>query len=581
MDKTIIKQSRPLNLEVLRVSIAFVCTIGLYFLTFYGLFYYLQLAVFLLLLFISRDILGEGFDALGRFEIRYESLAFISSIAALMNGLASWSVENYFALSSLNIFLLLFGRYIEKRFFLKWNNVICISDSVSRFALLLSLALFVITVIVSLGMRMGIASSLEKGTAVLALSCPPAVCIVGIVTACAGAKAAQSYGIDIRNSTALERAGRISELILEPSGTVLQKETSLYDVYAVDLDKERLLSAAAAIEARAQHKFARAVVDAAESVGAQDLNADEFCEISGKGAAAVIDGDKYFLGNKRFMLEENIEIPFGVAKTSFCGSVPVYMAKNGKFYGVLLFENKQETKARDVMYKIGKLGIRRILLSDRCNIGDRQMFDVFFSEREKVLQELKKGDKIRTMVVSHRPIAEAHTVCTFLPSDKSDVCISDINGVLYTILIGKRVCGIVKPSLAVALVLSAASALTVTGFFGSVMPCSAINAVAVLPLVFAFFGMLTICKFSPPDITSEEDDGMFGKVNYTMKINGMSCAHCSARVKTALESIRGVSAKISLEEKAARIKCPLSTDTDALLKAVTDAGFTVASLERV
>lgn len=74
---------------------------------------------------------------------------------------------------------------------------------------------------------------------------------------------------------------------------------------------------------------------------------------------------------------------------------------------------------------------------------------------------------------------------------------------------------------------------------------------------------------------------MFGKVNYTMKIDGMNCAHCSARVKTALESLKGVSANISLEEKLARIKCPASTDADTLAKAVSDIGFTVVSTERV
>ena len=66
-----------------------------------------------------------------------------------------------------------------------------------------------------------------------------------------------------------------------------------------------------------------------------------------------------------------------------------------------------------------------------------------------------------------------------------------------------------------------------------------------------------------------------------MKINGMSCTHCSARVKTALESLRGVSAKVSLEEKTAHIKCPASTTAETLEKAVTDVGFTVVSTERV
>ena len=74
---------------------------------------------------------------------------------------------------------------------------------------------------------------------------------------------------------------------------------------------------------------------------------------------------------------------------------------------------------------------------------------------------------------------------------------------------------------------------------------------------------------------------MFGKVHYTMKIDGMSCTHCSARVKTALETLRGTSAEISLDEKTARVKCPASLGAEALTKAVTEAGYTVLSCERV
>lgn len=81
-------------------------------------------------------------------------------------------------------------------------------------------------------------------------------------------------------------------------------------------------------------------------------------------------------------------------------------------------------------------------------------------------------------------------------------------------------------------------------------------------------------------LTLEETE-MFGKVNYTMKIEGMNCTHCSARVKTALETLRGVSADISLEEKLARIKCPASLDAEKLTAAVTEVGFTVVSVDRV
>ena len=74
---------------------------------------------------------------------------------------------------------------------------------------------------------------------------------------------------------------------------------------------------------------------------------------------------------------------------------------------------------------------------------------------------------------------------------------------------------------------------------------------------------------------------MFGKVNYTIHVEGMSCSHCAAHVKTALEAIRGVSADVVLDEKIAHVKCPSALDEKQLVDVVTDAGFTVASIARV
>ena len=65
----------------------------------------------------------------------------------------------------------------------------------------------------------------------------------------------------------------------------------------------------------------------------------------------------------------------------------------------------------------------------------------------------------------------------------------------------------------------------------------------------------------------------------TMKINGMMCPHCQAAVKKALEGFEGVQADVNLEDKAAYIKAPESTDKDALAKAVSDAGYEVVSVE--
>ena len=60
-----------------------------------------------------------------------------------------------------------------------------------------------------------------------------------------------------------------------------------------------------------------------------------------------------------------------------------------------------------------------------------------------------------------------------------------------------------------------------------------------------------------------------------LKIDGMSCSHCSQRVEKALNQIDGVSAKVSLEEKCATLTLTKDVPDNVLKEAVEDAGFTV------
>ena len=62
-----------------------------------------------------------------------------------------------------------------------------------------------------------------------------------------------------------------------------------------------------------------------------------------------------------------------------------------------------------------------------------------------------------------------------------------------------------------------------------------------------------------------------------MKIEGMMCAHCSGRVEKALNDLPGVTATVNLEAGTATVQGEASNET--LTKAVTDAGYTVTSIQ--
>ena len=61
----------------------------------------------------------------------------------------------------------------------------------------------------------------------------------------------------------------------------------------------------------------------------------------------------------------------------------------------------------------------------------------------------------------------------------------------------------------------------------------------------------------------------------TIKIGGMSCAHCAARVEKALNALPGITAKVDLAAKSATIADEANTDDAIIARAVEDAGYTV------
>ena len=65
----------------------------------------------------------------------------------------------------------------------------------------------------------------------------------------------------------------------------------------------------------------------------------------------------------------------------------------------------------------------------------------------------------------------------------------------------------------------------------------------------------------------------------TMIIDGMMCPHCSGRVTQVLNAIEGVTAEVVLEDKAAYLTLSGEVADEVLIKAVTDAGYTVVEVK--
>ncbi len=61
----------------------------------------------------------------------------------------------------------------------------------------------------------------------------------------------------------------------------------------------------------------------------------------------------------------------------------------------------------------------------------------------------------------------------------------------------------------------------------------------------------------------------------TIKIEGMSCAHCSGRVEKALNALAGIHAKVDLASKSATVSSEAEIDDLEIAAVVEDAGYAV------
>ena len=566
-----------LTVEKLRLAIVFTGALSLYIMMIGKTAFALQFVVFAVTVFAAGAAIYSGFEALSKFEPRVESIVFISTVMSGLHGLSTLSAENYFASSSVAIALLTIGRYVlhgetaetrlEKRL-CKW---------------LVSAALlgFMGSLVVNLWLHRGITASFTNAFAVVSASCPLAVTFVSPAMLILCAARLKDFGIEVYSLSAIAKLGEVFEIDFEESGVIFEDNVSLYDVYSVDADNAAFIKVAAAIETYAGHRYASAVVAAAKKLGADVPLAKNYYEISGRGVSAEVLGDKYFLGNKRLLKERKIALPDAVKLAKYDGTIPIFAVKNNEFYGVMFFKAKKKRGVCDMLSAVKSLGIRRALISGNASVDIKKNFDILLCDEEKVLQEKEKGDKIIATVVKRAVKTDADIICSVDDSDFCDICVAKTENVYPLLWMCQMSAKLIRANVIFAFSVAFICIAGTLGVVSSPLMPSAFFAFSSVSLLLSALNSLRIVRLAPPEISTSEEDEMFGKINYTMKIDGMSCAHCSAKVKIALESLKGVSANISLEEKLARIKCPASTNAETLSKAVSDLGFTVVSVEKV
>jgi Cu+-exporting ATPase len=207
--------------------------------------------------------------------------------------------------------------------------------------------------------------ALIHSVAVLVIACP---CALGLATPTAlmvgigrGAKA----GMLIRNAVALERAGAMTELLVDKTGTLTEGCPSVAAlVPAAGVAEGELLRVAATLERGSEHPLARAVVAHAEAAGVQAALPQDFRAVAGKGVTGLVGGVPARLGSVDFVAE--LGVPIDRAATdrfADAGQTLIAVAAGGRLLGFALVADSLRPTSPAAVARLRALGVKVTMIS--------------------------------------------------------------------------------------------------------------------------------------------------------------------------------------------------------------------------
>jgi Cu+-exporting ATPase len=238
--------------------------------------------------------------------------------------------------------------------------------------------------------------ALINAVAVLVIACP---CAMGLATPTAvmvGTGKGAEMGVLFKSSEALERAGRLTSVVLDKTGTITRGQPSVTDVVLCDFPEgeNELLRLAASVESGSEHPLGEAIVAAASERELAVSRPAAFQAEVGLGVSAEVDGRAVAVGNLRMARERGLDLNGlepevrrlqGEAKTA------MLVAVDGAVRGVVAVADPVKEGSKEAIRRLHDMGLKVVMIT-----GDnRQTAEAIAREVgvDEVRAEVLPGDK--------------------------------------------------------------------------------------------------------------------------------------------------------------------------------------------
>ncbi|MBQ2973026.1 MAG: heavy metal translocating P-type ATPase [Clostridia bacterium] len=485
------------------------------------------------------------------------------------------------------------------------------ADKVSGIFVPTVICIAIITTVIWLIAGESIGFALARGISVLVISCPCALGLATPVAIMVGSGIGAKNGIHFKTASSLETAGKVSIVALDKTGTITNGSPVVTDIIPYGTEENDLLKIAYSLEKKSEHPLAKAIVETAQKKNISPDETEEFEVLPGNGLRAKNKNSEIIGGNLKFV-EKTTDIPNSIKKKaeelSEEGKTPLFFSKNGIISGIIAVADTIKDDSPEAIKQLKNMGIKVVMLTGdnektAKTIGrlagvDEVIAGVLPDGKESVIRNLMKQGKVAMVgdgindapALTRADIGIAIGAGTDIAIDAADIVLmkSRLSDVPAAIRLSRATLRNIHQNLFWAFMYNTIGIPLAAGLFIPIFgwKLNPMFGAAAMSLS-SFCVVSNALRLNLLKIHSDKKDKKIKTktkekkaMTKTMKIEGMMCGHCEARVKKTLEAIPEVeSAEVSHENDSAVVTLNAPLADEVLKNAVEAQDYKVVEIK--
>ena len=487
-------------------------------------------------------------------------------------------------------------------------------------------AVIIIAMIVCAGWLIAgetLAFALARAISVLVISCPCALGLATPVAIMVGNGVGAKNGILFKSGEALESAGKTGIVALDKTGTITSGEPKVTDILpASGITEEELLQKASSLEKKSEHPLAKAIVKKAEEMNLETFETTDFRILPGNGVEAKIEESLLRGGSEKYIsgfLKVSENFTKAASILAEAGKTPLYFCENEEILGIIAVADTIKPDSAKAIGELHKMGLKVFMLTGDNErtaraIGreagvDEIIAGVLPEEKAAAVVLMQKYGKVAFVgdgINDSPALIKADTgiaigAGTDIAIESADIVLmnSSLTDAAAAIRLSRKTLKNIHENLFWAFFYNIVCIPLAAGLFAWKMnPMIGAAAMSLSSFTVCMNALrlnlfkiystnhdkpLKILGFSATDISKEISEN-FNKqrrenMKKTVKIEGMMCPHCEARVKKVLEGLPFVaSADVSHKTGEAVLTLSGEMDETTVRKSIEDNGYKVVSV---